>query len=252
VTYVPSGNTGTQTYAGTASGGNPDLKAVTSSGYDAALEYYLNRSSSITATVFYHTFKGYIQNGFTQEANGVNPNGTPAIYLVTRPHNTGSGKLYGSEVAYQQFFDFLPGALSGLGVQVNGTYLIGKTGDGGNQVRLNQLSRYSTNVVAMYEKYGITARLAYNWRSGYIDSTGLGGSQGSVVRAKAIQQLDFSGSYDVTPWLTLTVDATNLLDRTYHDRFTGASLSAPNTVSNTPRDTRTYDRTFEIGARVKF
>jgi outer membrane receptor protein involved in Fe transport len=73
-----------------------------------------------------------------------------------------------------------------------------------------------------------------------------------VIRVKPIRQLDFSGSYDLTRWLTLTVDATNLLDRTYHDRFTGASLTAPYTVSNTPRDTRTYDRTFEVGARVKF
>ena len=254
VTYVPSGQTGTQTYAGTASGGNPNLTAVKSTGYDAALEYYLNHSSSITATVFYHKFSGYIQNYAAAEQNGNNPDGSPAIYLVTRPRNTGSGKLYGAEVAYQQFFDFLPGALSGFGLQVNGSYLIGTTADAitHKQVRLNQVSRYSSNVVAMYEKYGLTARLAYNWRSGYIDSTNIGGAQGSVVRAKPIQQLDFSGSYDVNRWLTLTVDATNLLDRTYHDRFTGASLSAPNTVSNTPRDTRTYDRTFEVGARVKF
>ena len=252
VTYVPSGQTGTQTFAGTASGGNPDLKSVKSTGYDAALEYYLNHSSSITATIFYHKFQGYIQNGTTTEPHGANPDGTPALYLVTRPHNTGSGKLYGAEAAYQQFFDFLPGALSGLGVQVNGSYLIGKAIDAGKEVRLAQLSRYSTNLVAMYEKYGISARLAYNWRSGYIDSYGAAGSQGNIVRAKPIQQLDFSGSYDLTKWLTLTVDATNLLDRTYHDRFTGPSLSAPFTVSNTPRDTRTYDRTFEVGARVKF
>jgi len=251
-TYFPSGQTGTQTYAGTASGGNPDLKSVKSTGYDAALEYYLNHSSSITATVFYHKFQGYIQNGTTVEQNGLNSNGTPALYLVTRPHNTGSGKLYGAELAYQQFFDFLPGALSGFGVQVNGSYLVGKATDAGQDLRLQQLSRYSTNIVAMYEKYGISARLAYNWRSGYIDSYGAAGSQGSVIRVKPIQQLDFSGSYDLNRWLTLTVDATNLLDRTYHDRFTGASLSPPNTVSNTPRDTRTYDRTFEIGARVKF
>ena len=254
VTYVPSGQTGTQTYAGTGNGGNPDLKAVKSTGYDAALEYYLNHSSSLTATVFYHKLDGYIQTYGAAEPHGTDTNGNPTNYFVTRPRNTGAGKLYGAEVAYQQFFDFLPGAFSGLGLQVNGSYLVGKT-EGAithQQERLNQVSRYSYNVVAMYEKYGLSARLAYNWRSSFIDSTNNGGSQGSVIRVKPIRQLDFSGSYDLTRWLTLTVDATNLLDRTYHDRFTGASLTAPYTVSNTPRDTRTYDRTFEVGARVKF
>jgi len=254
VTYVPSGATGTQTYAGTGSGGNPDLKSVKSTGFDGALEYYLNHSSSITATVFYHKLHGYIQVYGAAEPHGTDTNGNPANYFVTRPRNTGAGKLYGAELAWQQFFDFLPGALSGFGVQVNGSYLIGTT-EGAithEQERLNQLSKYSYNVVAMYEKYGLTARLAYNWRSSFIDSTNNGGAQGSVVRVQPIRQLDFSGSYDLTKWLTLTVDATNLLDRTYHDRFTGASLTAPFTVSSTPRDTRTYDRTFEIGARVKF
>jgi TonB-dependent receptor len=254
VTYVPSGTTGTQTYAGTGSGGNPDLKSVKSTGFDGALEYYINRSSSITGTVFYHKLHGYIQVYGAAEPHGTDINGDPTDYFVTRPRNTGPGKLYGAELAYQQFFDFLPGALSGLGVQVNGSYLVGTT-EGAithEQERLNQLSRYSYNVVAMYEKYGLTARLAYNWRSSYIDSTNNGGSQGSIVRVRPIRQLDFSGSYDVTKWLTLTVDATNLLDRTYHDRFTGPSLVAPFTESNTPRDTRTYDRTFEVGARVKF
>jgi iron complex outermembrane receptor protein len=254
VTYVPSGQTGSQTYAGTGGGGNPDLKPIKSTNYDAALEYYFSSTSSITATAFYHKIKGYIQSYAAPEQNGTNADGTPAIYLVTRPRNAGSGKLYGAELAFQQFFDFLPGALSGLGAQVNGTYLVGTAENTATheQERLNQVSRYSANVVAIYEKYGISARLAYNWRSSFIDSRNIGGSQGSLVRVKPIQQLDFSGSYDVTNWLTVTVDATNLLNRTYHDRFTGASLTPPNAVSNTPRDTRTYDRTFEFGARVKF
>ena len=53
------------------------------------------------------------------------------------------------------------------------------------------------------------------------------------------------------PWLTLTFDATNLLNRTYHDSFVGVSQTTGQS-SDTPRDTRTYDRTFEFGARFKF
>jgi iron complex outermembrane recepter protein len=254
VTYTPNGATGGASYYGTGAGGNPALAPVKSDAFDAALEWYFNRTSSITASGFYHKIDGYIQTYSAPEVFGTNPGtGAPATYLVSRPRNTGHGKLYGAELAYQQFFDFLPGPLSGLGAQVNGTYLIGKTQDPttGLQQRLVNVSKYSYNIVAIYEKYGVSARLAYNWRSNFIDSYTSGGSQGGTIRVSPVQQLDFSANYSPISWLTLTFDATNLLDRTYHDRFIGVSQTT-GLASNTPRDTRMYDRTFEFGARFKF
>ena len=254
VTYTPNGATGGNSYYGTGGGGNPDLKPIKSDAFDASLEYYFNHTSSLTAAGFYHKIDGYIQTYSAPETNGTIPGSDdPAVYLVSRPRNTGHGKLYGAELAYQQFFDFLPGPLSGLGAQINGTYLIGKTQDPttGLQERLVNVSKYSYNIIAIYEKYGFSARLAYNWRSNYIDSYTSGGAQGGTIRVSPIQQLDFSGSYSPMPWLTLTFDATNLLDRTYHDRFVGVSQTT-GLASNTPRDTRMYDRTFEFGARFKF
>jgi len=254
VTYVPSGATGPGAVYGTGSGGNPDLKPITSTAFDASLEYYFNRTSSLTATGFYHRLHGYVETYASIEQHGTDPTtGLPANYSVTRPRNTGTGKLYGAEVAYQQFFDFLPGPLSGLGTQINGTYLIGTSQSPVTlrQEALQQVSKYSYNVVAIYEKYGISARLAYNWRSSFYDSYTNVGAQGQNVKVRPIQQLDFSGSYSPMPWLTLTFDATNLLDRTYHDRFVGTSLVVDGQTSNTPRDTRKYDRTFEFGARFK-
>jgi TonB-dependent receptor len=254
VTYTPNGATGGDSYYGTGGGGNPNLKPIKSEAFDASLEYYFSRTSSLSAAGFYHKIDGYIQTYSAPEVNGTIP-GTddPAVYLVSRPRNTGHGKLYGAELAYQQFFDFLPGPLSGLGAQINGTYLIGKTQDPttGLQQRLVNVSKYSYNAILIYEKYGFSARLAYNWRSNFIDSYTSGGAQGGTIRVSPIQQLDFSGSYSPMPWLTLTFDATNLLDRTYHDRFVGVSQTT-GLASNTPRDTRTYDRTFEFGARFKF
>ncbi|WBO21563.1 TonB-dependent receptor [Sphingomonas abietis] len=253
VTYTPNGATGGDSYYGTGGGGNPMLTPIKSQAFDASLEYYFNRTSSVTVAGFYHKLKGYIQTYSAPEVYGVDGNGDPATYLVSRPRNTGDGKLYGAEAAYQQFFDFLPGALSGLGAQINGTFLIGTTADPntGAQERLVNVSKYSYNAILIYEKYGISARLAYNWRSNFIDSYTSGGSQGGTIRVSPVQQLDFSGSYSPIPWLTLTFDATNLLDRTYHDRFVGVSQTT-GLASNTPRDTRMYDRTFEFGARFKF
>ncbi|CAN5249001.1 TonB-dependent receptor [soil metagenome] len=247
VSYVPSGSTGNQGYAGTGSGGNPDLQPIKSDAYDVTLEYYMSRSASITAAGFYRKLDGYIQ---TYSQPELYQGGT---WLVNRPRNTGSGTLKGIELAYQQFFDFLPGPLSGFGAQINGTYTVGNTEDpiNGGKQRIVNVSKYSYNLIAIYEKYGISARLAYNWRSSFVDSYNSGGVQASTVVASPTGQLDFSGSYALTPWVTLTFDATNLTDRTYHDRFKGLN-SLTGVFTDTPRDTRTYDQTFEFGARFKF
>ncbi|MFM9597823.1 hypothetical protein ACKI1O_52035, partial [Streptomyces scabiei] len=47
------------------------------------------------------------------------------IYNVSAygPANTGSGTIRGAEFSYSQFYDMLPDAFSGLGLQFNYTYI---------------------------------------------------------------------------------------------------------------------------------
>lgn len=247
VSYTTTGTTGDGAVFYTGGGGNAALKPIKSTGYDASLEWYLNRTTSLTAAGFYRDLNGYIQTYSAIETY------LGESALVSRPRNTGKGSLKGAELAYQQFFDFLPGPLSGLGAQLNGTFIIGKTADpiNGGMERLVNVSKYSYNVVAIYEKYGISGRLAYNWRSSFVDSYNSGGVQAGTVVAAPTGQLDFSGSYAINEAVSLTFDATNLTNRVYHDRFKGIN-NASGLTSSTPRDTRTYDRTFEFGARFKF
>jgi TonB-dependent receptor len=247
VSYTTTGSTGNQAVFYTGGGGNPALSPIKSTAYDASLEWYLNRTTSLTAAGFYRDLKGYIQTYSAIETYlGQNA-------LVSRPRNTGKGSLKGVELAYQQFFDFLPGPLSGLGAQVNGTFIVGKTQDpiNGGMQRLVNVSKYSYNLVAIYEKYGISGRLAYNWRSSFVDSYNAGGVQAGTVVADPTGQLDISGSYALNDKISLTFDATNLTNRVYHDRFKGLN-NLSGLTSSTPRDTRTYDRTFEFGGRFKF
>jgi iron complex outermembrane receptor protein len=134
-------------------------------------------------------------------------------------------------------------------VQANFTYADGEveappvTGQPTVMQRITPISKYSYNLVAMYEKYGFSARLAYNWRSKYVDSYA-GNIPGGLVEVAPVAFLDFSASYDITPEITLSVDATNLLNETYQDSFGGYAA--------TPRDTRQYDRTFGAGVRFRF
>jgi iron complex outermembrane receptor protein len=245
---VPLGVTGGTATFGTGSGGNPNLRSVKSDNFDASIEYYFGRTSSVSLAGFYRHLDGYIQ---TYSAIEIFPGplGEPENFLVARPRNTGKGSLKGIEAAYQQFFDFLPGPLSGFGVQANFTLSDGHVPSPPNAAgistsqQITPVSKYSYNVVAMYEKYGISARLAYNWRSKYIDSFSSVVPGGRIV-VSPVSFLDFSVSYDLTKQITLTADATNLLDERYHDSF--------GTSGFTPRDTRQYDRTFAAGVRVRF
>jgi TonB-dependent receptor len=245
---APLGATGSSAVYGAGGGGNPDLASIKSRNFDLSLEYYFNRTGSITLSAFRRKLEGYIQTyadiEFFTDPNSAQPN-LLRPYSISRPRGT-NGSLRGVELAYQQFFDFLPGPLSGFGAQANFTFSDGKVQDPRNlssKQRITPISKYSYNLVAMYEKYGLSARLAYNWRSKFTDfyDTNVPGGFG---QPEPLSFLDFSASYDLTSNVTLSVDATNLLNEEYHDYFGGNK--------NTPRDTRLYDRTFGAGLRFKF
>ena len=237
---------------GTGSGGNPDLKSVTSDNFDLALEYYFAKSSYATVTGFYRSIDGYVQTfASTETIGGVG-------YIVTRPRNSGKGHLDGFEAAYTHFFDFLPAPFRGFGVQANYTYIEGDadaadTAPGaavGARVRrpYTQVSKDSYNVVGIYERGSFSARLAYNWRGGYVDTFDGPNAPGSplrTIRVKATSRMDFSASNNLGKHMTVTLDATNLLNQKFQDYFgEDAHLH--------PRDSRLFDRTIEFGLRYRY
>lgn len=229
--------------AGAASSGNPDLSPIKSTNYDASLEYYFAPSSYVSASAFYRDINGYIQNYVTDVTIG----GLP--YQLSSPQSAGSGHLDGSEVAFQQFFDFLPGAFSGLGVQLNYTYIEGSTRSpqyiGGPIVvsPLQNVSKNNGNAVLMYEKYGVSARLAYNYRSKYIDGFNAVNVAGVDDYIKPANQVDFSLAYDFNKNLTAVFNATNILGANLHQYFGDGTTR--------PRDIRYQDRTVGVGLRLK-
>ncbi len=237
VTLSLAGNTGG---VNRGSGGNPELQPIQSKNFDATLEWYFSRTGLLAVQGFYRDVSGFINSVTSEEING------GQTFFITRPRNAGGGTLKGVEASYQQFFDFLPGALSGFGVQLNGTYIEGEQEDPvtGRMRPFPTVSKYSSNLIGLYERYGFTARLAYNWRSEFTDSF-QSGFQPSEVRVKPLGFLDFSASYDVTDKITLSVDATNILDEQYQDRFEDEQASVP-------RDTRQFDRTVGAGVRFRF
>jgi TonB-dependent receptor len=220
------------------SGGNPALKPVTSDSLDASLEWYFAADGFLTAAYFHRNIDGYVE---TTSANEV-INGT--TYIMTRPSNSGKDKLDGVELGYQQFYDFLPGVLSGLGLQANATFMEGsmKNAVTGVKTEFRGLSKFSYNVAVLYEKGPISGRLAYNWRKHFLDTPNFENSGFDLI-ADDTAQLDGSLSYKVGDKLTLTLEGVNLLDTEFKDYFTDKHLY--------PRDTRRYDRQVLIGFRWK-
>jgi len=237
------------TYQANGSGGNPDLSPVKSNNIDLSLEYYFGKQNNITGAVFYRQIKGYVQ----QIQSNMTIDNT--VYRMSIYQNSGVGYLQGAELSYTQFYDFLPGIWSGLGLQVNGTFIEGRNYDLGlkEKVPYTNVSKYSYNLVGIYENGGFSLRTAYNWRSSFLVSYTLSDSssiQPSSAYASPYGTLDLSASYQLDdaglPGMTITFDATNLTNEVYKDAFgKGAYARAY------PRDTRTFDQTYELGLRYR-
>jgi TonB-dependent receptor len=220
------------------SGGNPALKPVTSDSLDTSLEWYFSADGFLTAAYFHRNIDGYVE---TTSANEV-INGT--TYIMTRPSNSGKDKLDGVELGYQQFYDFLPGLLNGLGLQANATFMEGsmKNAVTGVKTEFRGLSKFSYNVAVLYEKGPISGRVAYNWRKHFLDTPNFENSGFDLI-ADDTAQMDASLSYKVGDKLTFTLEGVNLLDTEFKDYFTDKHLY--------PRDTRRYDRQVLLGFRWK-
>src|SRR3546814_5399338 len=92
------------------SAGNPDLKVQKSQSYDATFEYYFP-SGYVAVAGYYRDISDRVITSAVVEMYDGDP------YAVSRPRNIGQATLKGVELRSQYFFDFLTGALSGLGLQ---------------------------------------------------------------------------------------------------------------------------------------
>jgi TonB-dependent receptor len=267
----------------TASAFNPYLKPVTAWQGDLSLEHYFGQSGLLSAALFYKKFYNYISQG-AFELNYANAGQTRTV-RVTGPANGSGATIKGVEIAYNTFFDFLPGMLKGLGIQANYTYAknsgiknsqiismgstpvegssAGGLGTGGNSpftshVALNPgalegLSTHTFNLVGMFEREGfpISARLAYNWRSKYLVRT-LDCCVFLPIWQKSAGFLDGRIAYKVNEALELSIEGSNLLNtRTVlYQQVTDASSPEGKNIL-VPNQWLEQDRRFSFGIRWK-
>jgi TonB-dependent receptor len=196
----PAGSTG--------SAGNPALAPVRSDNLDLAWERYLPGQGMLAATVFWKWVDGFVVSRTAPESyDGV-------TYQVSRPQNANPARIKGAELAWQQYFDRLPGALRGLGVQLNFTYVDSVTPSTalGADVPLQNLSRRSANAVLLYDYGPWSARAAYNWRSRYLSGTSTFAGVGTLpVYVSGYGWLDASLRYQLNRRWSVALEGNNLL-----------------------------------------
>jgi TonB-dependent receptor len=163
-------------------------------------------------------------------------------FRVTKPVNTDEGNINGWEFAWQHFFGG-----SGFGAAATYTIVDGDVnGDPNQDPNENQFALVglsdSANLTMMYEKFGVSARLAYNWRDAFLSGTNQGGSR-SPQFTEAYGQWDMSVSYDINDHLQVQFEGINLTgeDHREYRRYEGMTIWA---YELAPR--------YALGARYKF
>lgn len=243
-----------------ASGGNPDLKPIESTNYDASLEYYFSRSGSITVGAFRKDLNGFINN-FTTDIEDAEF----GRLRLNRPENGGKGKIQGIEAGARTFFraPWLPDWLANFGGLVNYTYL-----DHGSELspnlaatlpgmqRIAGVSDHIFNLSGFYEHGGLSARLSYNYRSDFVSGYGqvVDPALGAGVLGPTLPVTeDGRGTMDLAVTLspieniTLSFNATNLL---------GAAVTNSRTFNALGQSyrwqTRFLESVYRLGVRFRF
>jgi TonB-dependent receptor len=135
-------------------------------------------------------------------------------FQVTTPINNQAANIYGFEVQGQHFFGD-----SGFGVSASYTNVNGDVGaDRGAPIGVDQFALIglsdTLNVTGIFEKYGFSGRIAYNWRDKFLSGLNRGGTNRNPVFTKAFGTLDLATSYDLTENVSVSFEAINLLSAT--------------------------------------
>ncbi len=242
--------------------GNPDLKAARTHNFDISAELYRG-VGVLKVGAFYKRIQNLLQTNIT--------NGPATLAAVTLPDYayfngppyfdpanpssafiTGGSpvnsdeiaELWGFEAQAEQRFDFLPGALGGLGIYVNYTFTDSSRTDRYNWafgppddnvfefsgLPFTQQPKHSGTAALTYNKYDIDANLTYGYQSRALSAFR---PRGLSVYTEAVETLDLRVAYYLRPSfgdIKVFFEAADLLNGTMDpdvETTFGGELGAP-------------------------
>jgi TonB-dependent receptor len=249
---------------GTASSGNPNLRATHSKNIDLALEWYFERNSAIYATLFQRKIDGLVVPLTVREFipdNYLPRNETYTEYFnVTRPENASNGTLKGVELGLTYFPSYLPTFLDGLGFTGSATILdseqtipvVNNAGEitGTAKSAFFGVSKLSYNATLAYDKGPVGARLSYIWRKGFLNNNEARAFANPIGMWRAPEKsLDFQLTLNVNEDIGITFDAVNITKAKQQNYYKFGDVGNPTEFNSS---TLLIDRTFAVGVRFKF
>ena len=218
---------------GSGSGGNPDLKPIRSSNFDATLEYYFAPRSLAQATAFYMKLDNYIglgrvQKTYTDFSNAF-PSGHAVDYILSVPINS-KGKVTGLELSYEQ------PVMGNFGFATNYTYADAKEDGGGPLVGA---SKNTYNLSGYYEDPMFSVRVSYTYRSSFYS----GLDRSTAFYQDDTANVSASFGYKFNDNLSFSLDAQNL---------NNPKLKYYALNKDQPRSIYENGRQYYLNARFKF
>ena len=218
------------------SGGNALLKPYRSKDADMSFEWYYSKGALFSVAFFYKHIDTLIASQNTNTAFVGNPFNIPVSIAqaacggafssfcnATDPANftfkvnQKGAPLYGTEVNWQQPFDFLPDFWENFGVLGNVTFVqarqnyLAANGTVQAVADLENMSRTSYNGVFYYDDSVFQARISANFRSKYLDTAGVNpGFNNDARLIKGSLNYDASASYKIDENFTVNFQAINL------------------------------------------
>jgi iron complex outermembrane receptor protein len=238
--------------------GNPNLDPFRADTMDLSVEWYPQRGALLSLAMFTKKIDTFVQTLQTIAPFAENPFGLPdsvaiaacgtvpgcspsASWTFSTPINSPGGDLTGYEANYQQSLDFLPGALSHLGVLLNYTYVkstIDYRNAAGAVVAtadLTNLSRNAYNATLYYEDDRFTARVSAAYRDSYLSRVPGQEAGTDADGYNETLNIDASFQYTLNEHLKLSLEGVNLTDE-YSDQFNDTAANRISVYHHTGRE----------------
>ncbi|WP_291877076.1 TonB-dependent receptor [Caulobacter sp.] len=191
-------------------GGNPELKPYLATNFDLSLEREFEGFGGVSLAVFHKSIDDFIVVSAQPERLAFATRAGPpvvATVMMSRPRNAGQAHVTGLEAAFSRRF------AHGFGVWTSATWVdAASRNEAGQRGRLNGVSRLSYSISPFVERSRLHAHLSWTWRSPFGSEADMqGGGVSSFVVASA-GYLDAAGSYDLSPRVSIHIEASNLTD----------------------------------------
>lgn len=208
---------------GSLTTGNPQLKPYESLNFDLSLDYYFKSGGIISVAAFFKTIENpiytysYVQKDYSYGGY------TFPTFTVTSMQNGDSARMKGVELSAQVPFSmFTSGFANGFGVDTNVTLMDSsvKVSTRPDKLRLYSSPKFLANVGLFYEKYGVSARVAYNYRGDSLESIGAGTFTDVYMNSRYF--IDAQVSYRATENFSVFLNWQNITDQ-LSTSYTGGS-----------------------------